>query len=444
MTASKHLLLILPWLEFGGADKFNLDLVGELARRGWRTTIITTIACSHSWHALFAQQSDAIIDLAAYPRHERPVRLVQIARECGCHAILVSHSSFGYQVLAYARAHLPTVAFVDYCHMEEAWGDGGFPALSVDSHHTLDLQIVSSQHLRQWMTARGANPNNVHVASTNIDTPDWNPNTYEQSTIRQSLQIDPAAPVVLYAARLARQKQPLLALYVMRDVVRARPNAVFLIAGDGQFAPFVRGFIRAHRLERNIRFLGPQPAERVRELLAATDVLFLPSEIEGISLTVYEAMSMGVVPVSAAVGGQAELVTPETGILIQRGSRERTAYTQALLALIDTPARRQAMSTAARTRVETHFQLDQMGERMVELFQLARLRRATSTQPTAAQALASAQRAIAQAEADAAHTTQLDQPLRRWARTLFWRAVERGAWWLVPALERLRWDVKKR
>lgn len=436
-----HLLLIVPWLELGGADKFNLDLLTQLVERGWRVSIATTRRASHQWREEFAKITNHIVDIAGFPPTEQPARLMQLARTGACTHILVSHSTFGYAVLPYLRSHLPDTAILDYNHMEGDWGDGGFPALSVQLRDNLDLQVVSSQHLRQWMILRGAKPTDTFVATTNINLSRWNRAIFNCAEIRATLQIDRNVPVVLYAARLARQKQPLLALRVMRDVVRARPSAVFLVAGDGQFAPYVRGFIRAHRLEQNIRFLGPQPTEQIRQLLAISDILFLPSEMEGISLAIYEAMAMGVIPVSAGVGGQAELVTPETGILVRRSANEHAAYLQSLLELIDDNDRRRAMRTEARKRVEAHFQLDQMGDRMIELLQLAQERRINATQPSAADALASARRAILQAESDAAEQTNLDRPLRRSARTLFWQAVEHGAWWLVPLLERVRWDV---
>lgn len=437
----KQILLILPWLELGGADTFNLDLLAQLAAKGYRSTLLTTARSSHPWRELFAATSDSIVDLTAFSTHEWPARLVQIARDCGCTNVLVSHSRFGYHILPYLRAHLPTVAFVDYCHIEEDWGEGGFPTLSVRFRDSLDQQIVSSNHLRQRMIAHGTTPERVSVATTNIDADLWNPAAYSRSELRRALQLGYATPVVLYAARLVRQKQPLLALDVMRDVVRMRPDTVFLIAGDGQFAPYVRGFIRAHRLEQNIRMLGPQPAERMRELLAASDLFFLPSQHEGISLAIYEAMAMAVVPVSAAVGGQAELVTPETGILVEHGPHERQAYVRALETLLAEPDRRHTMGEAARQRITASFRLDQMGERMADLLEQAHKRRARSDQPTTAEALASAKAAVALAQAEAAHTTLINRPLRRWARTRFWQAVERGAWWLVPLLERLRWDV---
>ena len=123
--------------------------------------------------------------------------------------------------------------------------------------------------------------------------------------------------------------------------------------------------------------LGAVSNERVRELMAVSDIFFLPSAHEGISLAIYEAMAMGLAIVGADVGGQAELVTPECGILVKRDSSEFTNYVQALQSLIANPQKRQEMGRCARERICAHYRLDQMGSRMVELFELAHRRRET-------------------------------------------------------------------
>jgi len=112
----------------------------------------------------------------------------------------------------------------------------------------------------------------------------------------------------------------------------------------------------------------------MQEFLAASDIFFLPSKMEGIAVTIYEAMAMGVVPVSADVGGQRELVTSECGVLIKRGKEQEEvmAYTDVLERLIKSPELRDSMGKAARDRVCSHFKIEQLGERMDSLLERSR------------------------------------------------------------------------
>lgn len=440
-VAPRRLLCLYPWMELGGADKFNLDMLAQLTARGWAATVVTTLPSAQPWRPAFARYCEEIHDLgaAADPR-ELPARLLSVLRGRSFDCVLISHCRFGYRLLPYMRAHAPRPAYVDYCHIVE--GDGNHVRLSLEHAAWLDLQIVSSQQVRRWMGERGGDLGRVEVCTTNVDTALWSPERYRRAELRAELDIAPDAPVVLYAARLERQKQPLLAFEVMRALARRAPEAVFLVAGAGKFAGYLRGAARLHGLERRVRLLGPVGNERVRELLAASDILFLPSEAEGISLAIYEAMAMGVVPVSAAVGGQAELVTPDCGVLVERGPGERGRYTAALLGLLRDPARLRALGAAARARVAAHFPLDAMGARMDAL--LARACDLSARRPrppvAPAEALDSARRAVATVGAEwaAYRPSQAPAPLSARIKRGAWDALSGPGWWLLPLSERLR------
>ncbi len=72
-----RLLMIVPWLTTGGADKFNLDLLQQLAGQGWDVTIATTLKGDQSWLPLFARHTPDIfilqhfLRLVDYPRFLR-------------------------------------------------------------------------------------------------------------------------------------------------------------------------------------------------------------------------------------------------------------------------------------------------------------------------------------------------------------------------------------
>jgi glycosyltransferase involved in cell wall biosynthesis len=226
----------------------------------------------------------------------------------------------------------------------------------------------------------------------------------------------------------------------MRTVLQSSPNTCFLIAGDGSYTGFLRSYIRANRLDAGMRMLGAVSNSRIRELLALSDVLLLPSRMEGLSLAIYEAMAMGVVPISAAVGGQAELVTPDCGVLVLPGPTERQVYTEALLSLARDRERLAVMGQAARMRVRDHYRLDQMGQRMHNLLQEAHaLHRAQPrTVPTLEQA-AAAQAQVVQALGQVDDTAPTPaRRARKVARHLYTMLIERGGWWLVPLVEKLR------
>lgn len=378
-----RLLLILPWLTLGGADKFNLDLLRLLVQQyGYEVTIATTLPHDHPWMHEFAAFTPDIfllnnfLKLVDYPRF---LRYLIDSRQI--ETVLISNSSLGYELLPFLRAYCKETTFIDYIHMEEeSWKNGGYPRASLHHAGDLDLTIVSSQHLKHWMIKRGGDPERIQVCTTNIDTQEWDPQQYDRETLRKQLEIPMDMPVLLYAGRLTDQKQPHIFAEVIRRLTQQVTDFVVLVAGDGPRRNELEAFITQHHLQQ-VRFLGNISNQRIRELLALSDIFFLPSQWEGISLAIYEAMAMGVVPVGADVGGQRELVTPECGFLIKRGDREIDDYTKALHDLIVNTQRRRAMGIAARQRVACKFQLTAMGEQIVTYLQHAATVRHGAPQP---------------------------------------------------------------
>jgi glycosyltransferase involved in cell wall biosynthesis len=118
-------------------------------------------------------------------------------------------------------------------------------------------------------------------------------------------------PTLAFAGRLTVQKS----LEVALAAVDAVDGVSLLIAGDGD---------QRERLERlagpRVRFLGPQPRERVVELFAAADASILSSSWENFPHTVVEALAVGTPVLATTTGGVAEVVRDgENGLLVASG-----------------------------------------------------------------------------------------------------------------------------
>jgi glycosyltransferase involved in cell wall biosynthesis len=126
------------------------------------------------------------------------------------------------------------------------------------------------------------------------------------------------------------------------------------------------------RLEREglsgrATFLGRLGADDVERVLAAADVLTLPSTQEGMPYVILEAMASGVPVVSTSVYGIPETVAhEETGLLVD--PQDDDALRRALAALIDRPEARERMGRAARRRFDDHFTLGRQLRAMESLY----------------------------------------------------------------------------
>lgn len=384
--APRRLMLIVPWLAIGGADKFNLDLVAQLRQRNWQITIVTTLNGDYRWLPEFKRYTD---DIQVLPQltadAEQPQFIQRLIEARQTEVVLISNAEIGYRCLPMLRRAFPQVAFLDYCHMEDpTWLDGGYPRLALQNAGYLDRSLVSSEYLKQWMITRGGQPDHIAVVHTNIDTSQWQRDPSVRIKVRAELGVQVGQTVLLYACRLVDQKQPQVFAETVRRLKQAKYRFTAIVAGDGPHAQGLKDFVTENQLQDCVRLLGAVPNTRIRELMQAADIYFLPSQWEGVALVAYEALACSVPVVSADVGGQKELITKDCGRLIPHSHpQEETArYVEVLSELLDKPKRLRRLSEAARARVKAQFELQQMGDKMAAHLTAASQRRLETKTPT--------------------------------------------------------------
>jgi glycosyltransferase involved in cell wall biosynthesis len=368
-------LLIVPWMAVGGSDKFNLDVVDALTRRGWEISIAATGRDS-AWLPLFARLTPDIFVLPEFlSPADYPQFLLYLVQSRRPDVVVVSHSELGYHLLPFLRAHAPDVTFVDYCHVvEESWNDGGYPRLSIQYRQFLDLSIVSSRHLQTWMVDQGADTDRIAVCYTGGPTVNDADRAASRARCRQQLGVDERTAIVLYPARLCAQKQPRVFAQAMRILAEEGLAFVSVVAGSGPERAWLGTYVKGARLTSRVRLLDAVAPKRMAELMAGADICFLPSTHEGIALTLYEAMAAGAVFVGADVGGQREVLTEDCGFLLPRlqdEAGEAAAYAGVLSRLLRDPEARGAFAATARRRITDGFTNGRMADALEASFTTA-------------------------------------------------------------------------
>jgi glycosyltransferase involved in cell wall biosynthesis len=365
-TDEQSILFLVSSLPMGGACKFTLDVVEQLKGKGFQVALATTAYYPNPWLDEFLR---VVPDVFILPHLacaiDFPRLIVHLVRSRRCSRVVISHTMLGYQLLPYLRSELPDVAFLDYTHIEyeSEWPHGGYAQLSANYQSLLDQSIVSSGHLRKWMTAKGADGDGIEVCHTNIDSDKWAPSPDARAQTRNDLGIDEQTGLILYPCRIAEQKRPdFMCLIIAALRMATLAPFVVVIAGDGPMMPLLQQFIEKYDLAAYFRLLGAVSLPRMAALHNAADIFLLPSKIEGISLALFEAMALESVPVVSDVGGQRELVTPDCGYLIplENSKEELASYVRTLKQLLDNPQQRRQNAIACRERIKEHFRLDQM------------------------------------------------------------------------------------
>ena len=186
-----------------------------------------------------------------------------------------------------------------------------------------------------------------------IPTDEYAPDADRRRRWRERHGLEPEAIVLTHVGRFAPPKNHALLIEAFAQV-RTHTPLYLLLVGGGELEDAVRQQVVELGLQERVRFLGVRAD--VADILRASDVFVLSSRWEGNPMSVMEAMAAGLPVVSTAVGGVPELVQEgATGLLVP--SEDTGALACALQALVDDPARRQAMGAAARQHAIAHFDI---------------------------------------------------------------------------------------
>ena len=159
----------------------------------------------------------------------------------------------------------------------------------------------------------------------------------------------------------------------MNDLLKAldllqhvQPDLCSLIVGDGPLRDHLEQTAHAYALDGRLRFLGHR--DDVPRLMAAADLVVLPSAYEGLPNVVLEAMRFGMPVVATAAPGTTEVVVDgETGVLVPVGNVMLLA--RAIRDIVRDPRGPPAWVRLAEARVESLFRVDRMVAQFAELYE---------------------------------------------------------------------------
>jgi glycosyltransferase involved in cell wall biosynthesis len=136
---------------------------------------------------------------------------------------------------------------------------------------------------------------------------------------RRSFGLAPNEFVLACLGRLSREKGVDVLLSAAREFVAENPETRILIAGDGPEAPLLRREGSQPALAGHVTFLGR--ITRPQDLMAAADLVVLPSRSEGLPNVVLESYEVGTPVLATNVGAVGQIILDgKTGWIIQSDS----------------------------------------------------------------------------------------------------------------------------
>ena len=271
--------------------------------------------------------------------------LVRVARE-GRASILHVH---GYAAADFGRLAARRVGAALVLH--EHFADPRMPAYQGLADRMLarltDRAIAVSGSTRDFLVrVRHVPAKRVRLIWNGAPLAEFAPVTAAAAlATRRELGLPADAVVVGSISRLSEQKGHRYLLDAAARVLPRRPDARFLIVGDGDQIESLRRQAEALGIAPAVVFAGHRTD--IPALLGALDVFCISSTYEGTPLALFEAMAAGKAIVSTAVDGCREVLEDGvTGLLVP--PRDPEALATALSRALDDAGLRAALAKRAR------------------------------------------------------------------------------------------------
>lgn len=337
-----HVCHLIGGLDVGGAEK----LVAGLAQHADRKRFESSIIClgSRGPVAEEIESSGSQVICLNKPLGWRPGVVVRLARTLRAERIQILHchntAALVYGVPAARLAGIKRVIHTRHGPSHGASRRG--KELFRWCVRAVDTVACVSEHTCRLAIAEGASPFAVVPILNGIDAS------------RFGFHGPASDGPIVTVARLSHEKGIDLLIHAMKLLSNDWPAVQLEIAGDGPERSALQALVRSLGLGETVQFLGNE--SDVAAVLNRSRLFVLPSRVEGMPLTILEAMASGLPVVATSVGGNAEIVQhQQTGVLVQENSPAAIAH--AIRYLLADPRTAKEMGKRGRQRVVNFFDI---------------------------------------------------------------------------------------
>jgi glycosyltransferase involved in cell wall biosynthesis len=232
-----------------------------------------------------------------------------------------------------------------------------------------DMVRCVSRSLMRTAASMRIRPSRLVYLPSRVDTRVFSPirATASRSTIREELCAEQSR-VVLFVGTFSVHKGAKYLIGAIPRVLLRHPNVKLVLVGSGPLEPHLRELVRRLGVTEHVVFVGRTSHHEMPQLVAAADVLVLPSLNEGLPRVILEAMATGLPVVATSVGGVPELVIDgRTGLLVQPGDEE--ALADAVCRVLDNPDLAKAWGRAGREVAERQYEREANLRRYAEIIE---------------------------------------------------------------------------
>lgn len=246
---------------------------------------------------------------------------------------------------------------------DRAWKATLARLLTMQGNHYTDKFIAISHAIGEDLRQMRIDPERIQVIHSGLDTTKFK-SRRDPDQLKEQLGLSPERLTYTMVARLHPVKGHRYFLTAARRLVDAGIPAQFLLIGEGISRPEIEAQVKELGLESLVYMPGYY--SEVEDIYRLSDVLCVPSLMEGLGLVILEGMYFGVPIIASRVGGIPELIEDgKNGLLIPPADAE--ALYEAMYKMACHPELMQELAQEGRRRVQ-HFTVETMARQVEECY----------------------------------------------------------------------------
>lgn len=351
----RTLLLAVPYLILGGAEKLLSAIVQNLSASGWKIIVVSTVPTDDShgdttnW---FKTSSDEIYHLPRFLNQDYWKDFIDYLFESRKISLLwIVGSSYFYDYLPALKSRQPDLKVVDLL----------FNTIGHTSNNRryaafIDMNLVENAEVRQWLIDSGESPSRIRMIASGVDIRIYRPVSKKHSLLDEH-DVPPGNMIVGFSGRWSEEKDPLAMIEIAKRLPETLP-VTFMMTGAGPLAATLQSCLEKAKFSPS-KFIICGAVPDVGPYLNVYDILVLPSLLDGRPNVVMEALASGVAVVASKVGALPELIEHDrTGFLCAPANYDE--FAQRLIELISDPRKITSFKREARLFAERQLDIRMM------------------------------------------------------------------------------------
>jgi len=380
MTLEEKIMTILyPIIdgEWSGGNIVCLHIVKEALRRGHRVIINSPTQAEFTEFVRKLGVSVYHVDTRRSYHFGATIQLAQIIRKERVN-LVHTHGPLASTILGAIAGRLSKVPTIIHAHAQ--WVLSAHPVIKayqlviyrLVARYCADKIIAVAESVQKDIICQGTPQDKTVVIYNGVETSRTR-GDFTERRVRLYFGIPDNYKVVGEVARLAPEKGQLTLLKAAKLVIEKYPQVTFVIVGKEQrpsehYRDKLECMLDDLNIRQNVVLTGFYPRD-IMDLMNLFDLFVLPCEgVEGLPVSILEALSAGKPVVTTPVAGNTEAVIDgETGFIVPPKDPQQLA--KAILYLLQNSDKAQKMGQKGLELIRTRFSLKQMLEKTFRIYE---------------------------------------------------------------------------